>query len=1135
MTFDKSGFSGLYVERSGIRVSNCTFGPDNAVHSLKVVGGSPASALQVTGNLFKGTFGSQGRISGEERASLGWIFRGNRANCPCGLSLDGTAGGDITWENGGDLQIINGLTVGAGSTFNMGPGTIVKSEGTDLSVRGTLLAPGTPDRPVAFTSLRDDSIGGDTNGDGGATQPAPANWNGITFGGGSHGQITWATISYGGGNYWYYGSQAGVRCYSNDVELDGVKLKNNNNKGMYAEAGPRIRKSSITGNNYGIQNGSTRYWVDARGNWWGDPTGPYHPVKNPSGKGQPASDFVLFFPWAEDESGTILTQAHVYVEGPSRASAGQTVEYLINYETGADQLNDVVLAVGIPLTGNPLDCDEGTFLQETGEVFWEIGTLPPYSTGSRKLRVEYMWGVPEGFEDGLTGLLLARNLNLGSYTFDIDRYLDYTPLSAGPASPLSQAEIQAELNANPGMKTLYDRAVSRGFILLGGKLQSFDGAPTTVLTMASYSLRSVAEITRDRSGGSSIMRSFGGVTYTVEDPSGALALELEVGSGVPSGGWSSAQERDAELAKLSKGLALRNCLIEEIGCYALTKMGKTLAAAVNGVKCTKGLLTGDPDNIGDCLSLIEQTEKLVPLYGEMKSIHKCYQDVIVGGQVDKYACSGALLRVEPPGISWNPVSWTEDGRRRMYVKYNCNDTTQTWGLPETLYCPPGFIAQEGVVDDDGRPCVPANETVAFAYGIDARRVPCQTRSTAVRRAKDPNAKRGPAGDMLAGDTFDYTVEYENVGEGIAYGVFITDTLSDLFDDSTLSLGGNGSYSPGSRMIFWEVGDLPPKGEPGSKGEVNFSVKLKAGTPDGATVSNQAVVFFPSVPEETPTNSVLNTVATVISTPRSFEMITGGSLAVTLSGRSSSGMPMSFALSQPPLYGELSGSAPNLTYRPKLRFTGSDRFLFTASDGTSTSSPAEIAIVVNPDPDDRTPPIVSWTSPSQGHVTAASTAPALSDATGPVYPPTVEFGFSEVVDTTTVNASTVQLKDASGAEVESSVAYDAQSGTGRITVRQPWRFETYTCTLTTGIKDLNGNALASPFTWSFGTVNGSGVQIPGDCDGSGIVTIGEVQKAINMFLGTQAPGCGVDCNGDGKISIGEVQKVINAFLGFASSC
>ena len=60
-------------------------------------------------------------------------------------------------------------------------------------------------------------------------------------------------------------------------------------------------------------------------------------------------------------------------------------------------------------------------------------------------------------------------------------------------------------------------------------------------------------------------------------------------------------------------------------------------------------------------------------------------------------------------------------------------------------------------------------------------------------------------------------------------------------------------------------------------------------------------------------------------------------------------------------------------------------------------------------------------------------------------------------------------------------------------------------------------------------------LPGDCDGDGAVFIGELQKAINMFLGALAPDCGVDCDGNGAISIGELQKVINAFLGLPASC
>ena len=37
--------------------------------------------------------------------------------------------------------------------------------------------------------------------------------------------------------------------------------------------------------------------VVADSNWWGDATGPYHPIANPSGLGDSVSDYVDFDPW----------------------------------------------------------------------------------------------------------------------------------------------------------------------------------------------------------------------------------------------------------------------------------------------------------------------------------------------------------------------------------------------------------------------------------------------------------------------------------------------------------------------------------------------------------------------------------------------------------------------------------------------------------------------------------------------------------------------------------------------------------------------------------------------------------------------------------------------------------------------
>ncbi|MFH1392090.1 MAG: PKD domain-containing protein, partial [bacterium] len=134
-------------------------------------------------------------------------------------------------------------------------------------------------------------------------------------------------------------------------------------------------------------------------------------------------------------------------------------------------------------------------------------------------------------------------------------------------------------------------------------------------------------------------------------------------------------------------------------------------------------------------------------------------------------------------------------------------------------------------------------------------------------ARDPNIKYGPEGNVLSGQKLDYKVEYENEGEGIAYGVYFTDTLDEDLNDSTLEIGpvfdvetevqigDPGIYNPNTRTITWFTGEVGP----GQGGYAEFSVNTRSDAPDGTEIINFATVYFPSVPEATRTNGVVSIV------------------------------------------------------------------------------------------------------------------------------------------------------------------------------------------------------------------------------------------------------------------------------------
>lgn len=249
-----------------------------------------------------------------------------------------------------------------------------------------------------------------------------------------------------------------------------------------------------------------------------------------------------------------------------------------------------------------------------------------------------------------------------------------------------------------------------------------------------------------------------------------------------------------------------------------------------------------------------------------------------------------------------------------------------------------------------------------------------------------------------------------------------------------------------------------KSDNGCKMASNYDFYFTTGAGAGDTTAPTIISVSPA--HNSTGNPVTTSITINFSEPMTASTIDTSNITMTDGATTITGTVAYIAVSNSATFTPSANLAPNTIYTvtaktPQVKDAAGNAL--NVSNSPVTTTPASYQWNFRTITTDTTRPTITSVSPA-------------NNATGVSVATTVYANFSEALDPATVTTLTFTLK-AGATSIAGAVTYDAALFRAIFTPTSNLsNSTTYTATITTGVRDVAGNALASSYTWVFTTVS-----------------------------------------------------------------